>query len=452
MTKTSTYFICSACGYETVKWMGKCPDCGEWNTFTEEVREKRPSTATKSRLAEAVSLVEISEAASARISTGIEEFDRVLGGGMVHGSLILLGGDPGIGKSTLLLQLAHNLAQMKNRVLYLSGEESAQQIRLRSVRLNIHDPAIMLVNEPNLAGLEHYLEEHRPEVVIVDSIQTAYVEGLTSLPGSVTQLRECTAKIMQLAKKTGVIFFLVGHVTKEGALAGPKILEHMVDVVVYFEGEKNYQYRILRGIKNRFGSTDEIGILEMTGQGLLEIKDPAGIFLHDAQQTTVGSAAVVSFEGTRPFLIEVQALVTGSGSAYGRRMASGIDQNRFALIIAVLEKKCGFQLGNRDVYLKVTGGVFLRDPSVDLGVAAAILSSYGDFSLPSGTAFSGELSLSGEIRLAPFLNARIKEVEKMGFQRMVLPTGGHREGSNEPTHLEIVEIANISDLYEWLAK
>jgi DNA repair protein RadA/Sms len=434
--------------------MGKCPDCEQWNTLVEEFRTagglKPRGPAPSMR---AVSLVSVEETAAARVSTGIGELDRVLGGGLVYGSLILLGGDPGIGKSTLLLQLAHHMAQQGKKILYLSGEESLSQIRLRSVRLDIHEANIIIANEPNITYFENDLEAIRPEVVIIDSIQTVYIDGLTSVPGSVGQLRECTAKLMGLAKKTNTSFFLVGHVTKEGALAGPKVLEHMVDVVIYFEGEKNYQLRLLRGIKNRFGSTDEIGLLEMSGRGLMELADPAAVFLHEHESRVSGSSVVVSFEGTRPLLIEVQALVTAaSSSSYPRRMTSGIDQNRFTLILAILEKRCGIHLGNSDVYLKVTGGVFLKDPSVDLGVAAAILSSYQDEALPPGMAFSGELSLSGDIRPIPFLNARIKEVEKMGFKQLILPEGAYKADYHAPTQLAIMEIANIADMYRRLIK
>jgi DNA repair protein RadA/Sms len=440
--------VCAQCGYETYKWLGRCPECEEWNTLIEEIRPAGKTGSPASvRVTPAVPLTEVDESATTRLVTGIRELDRVLGGGLVPGSLILLGGDPGIGKSTLLLQLAHHLAEQGKTALYLSAEESLSQIRLRSIRLGINNGEILLVNTPDLTNFETYLEEIHPEVVIIDSIQTVYIDGLSSLPGSVSQLRECTAKLNALAKKTGTAFFLVGHVTKDGALAGPKVLEHMVDVVIYFEGEKNYQFRILRAVKNRFGSTDEIGLLEMSGQGLIEVEDPSGIFLDAHESKVSGSSVVVSFEGSRALLIEVQTLVSSTGGANPRRMATGLDQNRFALILAVLEKRCGLHLSNNDVYLKVTGGVFLKDPSVDLGIAAAILSSYRDEPLPPATAFSGELSLSGEIRPIPFLNSRIREVEKMGFKQLVLPKGAYRKGRHEATTLTILPAANIQDMY-----
>jgi len=303
------------------------------------------------------------------------------------------------------------------------------------------------LNEQNIDLLNSYLIELDPDLVIIDSIQTVYSESLSSIPGSVSQLRECTAKIMEMAKKTERVFFLVGHVTKDGALAGPKVLEHIVDVVIYFEGEKHFSFRLLRGVKNRFGSTDEIGLLEMSGSGLIEVLDPAQIFLSIKDQTVCGSSVVASFEGSRPLLIEMQALVSSSGPGYARRMASGIDQNRLALIIAVLEKRRGFNLSAYDVYLKVTGGVFLKDPSVDLGIAAAILSSYRERPLPVDMVFLGELGLSGEIRSVPFLDARLKEIEKMGFRRAVIPTGVNRSGHN-PTGLELIEIRNLDDFIE----
>jgi len=446
MGKIINRFVCKDCGYEAPKWLGKCPGCGSWNSFLEESGPKGPPVRN-ARRTQAVSLADIPNIPLYRWSSGMAELDRVLGGGIVPGSLILLGGDPGIGKSTLLLQVAHYLAQNGKKVLYLSGEESAGQIRLRSSRLGIDSADIYFLNEQNIDLLNSYLIELDPDLVIIDSIQTVYSESLSSIPGSVSQLRECTAKIMEMAKKTERVFFLVGHVTKDGALAGPKVLEHIVDVVIYFEGEKHFSFRLLRGVKNRFGSTDEIGLLEMSGSGLIEVLDPAQIFLSIKDQTVCGSSVVASFEGSRPLLIEMQALVSSSGPGYARRMASGIDQNRLALIIAVLEKRRGFNLSAYDVYLKVTGGVFLKDPSVDLGIAAAILSSYRERPLPVDMVFLGELGLSGEIRSVPFLDARLKEIEKMGFRRAVIPTGVNRSGHN-PTGLELIEIRNLDDFIE----
>lgn len=446
MAKTLIKFVCKDCGYESVKWLGRCPGCGNWNTLLEETVERGPSIRSSKKI-DAIALQDISDDNISRLSSGMSELDRVLGGGIVPGSLVLLGGDPGIGKSTLLLQLAGYLAEEEKRILYLSGEESPGQIRLRSRRLGIDSDKIFLLNEQNIDLLESYIKELDPDLIIIDSIQTVYSESLSSIPGSVSQLRECTAKIMTMAKKSEKVFFLVGHVTKEGALAGPKVLEHMVDVVIYFEGEKNYAFRLLRGVKNRFGSTDEIGLLEMSGRGLVEVRDPSRIFLSSRDPALSGNAVVASFEGSRPLLIEVQSLVSSSGPSYARRMASGIDQNRLALIIAVLEKRRGMNLAGSDVFLKVTGGVFLKDPSVDLGIAAAILSSYLDKPLGLDTVFIGELGLSGELRTVPFLDARLKEIEKIGFKKVLVPAQAVR-GLGDSYGLEVLEIRTLDDLIE----
>lgn len=456
MTKNSSRFFCRECGFESIKWIGRCPGCGAWNTFVEE---KIPTGRGGRGLGndsfqEAVSLSGIEHRQTERVSTGLKELDRVLGGGLVPGSLILLGGDPGIGKSTLLLQMAGNLAAKGQKVLYLSGEESLRQLRLRSLRLSIEESQIYVLNDSDLEHLERTLEKIEPDLVIIDSIQTVFLSSVDAAQGSVTQLKECTARLMSLAKSSGKVFFLIGHVTKEGNLAGPRMLEHMVDVVAYFEGERNYHYRIVRGVKNRFGSTDEIGLFEMSAKGLLEVEDPAVVFLQQRGNSAgiAGSAVVVSFEGSRPLLIEVQSLVAATGASYARRMAMGIDQNRLALILAVLEKKCGFRLGNSDVYLKITGGVFLRDPSVDLGVAAAILSSHQEKPWPRQMAFVGELALSGEVRPIPFLEARIKEARKMGFTSLVLPKGiGERERSLAKG-MQLLEVRDIYDLYQLFLK
>lgn len=446
MGKMVTRFVCRDCGYETVKWLGKCPGCGNWNSLLEEIGPKRAAVHS-TRKAKPVSLTDIPNTSLHRFSSGNEELDRVLGGGIVPGSLILLGGDPGIGKSTLLLQVADFIGQEDQKVLYLSGEESAGQIRLRSERLGIENSSIYFLNEQNIDLLAEFLQDLQPDLVIIDSIQTVYSDSLSSIPGSISQLRECTAKIMDLAKKTDRVFILVGHVTKDGALAGPKVLEHMVDVVIYFEGEKHFSFRLLRGVKNRFGATDEIGLLEMSGLGLKEVRDPSHIFLNSQDPSVCGSAVVASFEGSRPLLIELQALVSSAGPGYPRRMASGIDQNRLALIIAVLEKRRGFNLSAYDVYLKVTGGVFLRDPSIDLGIAAAILSSYRDRPLPVDLVFVGEMGLSGEIRPVPFLDARLKEAKKLGFKRAVIPAGINFAGRNSDD-IEIMDIKNLDEFID----
>ncbi len=440
MGKTTTKYVCNECGYEAYKWLGRCPGCGSWNTLIEEVVEKK-AVQHGIKKVEALPLNSINNEEVYRFSSGIAELDRVLGGGIVPGSLVLLGGDPGIGKSTILLQVSNHIAGPDRKVLYISGEESLKQIRLRSLRLGINNADIYLSNEQNIDLLKEYVEEIDPHLIIIDSIQTVFTPNLASIPGSVSQLRECTAKIMEIAKKMEKAVFLIGHVTKEGAIAGPKVLEHMVDVVVYFEGEKNYAFRLLRGIKNRFGSTDEIGIMEMTALGLMEIPDPSYLFLTSREVKVSGVAIGASFEGSRPLLIEVQSLVTLSGPGYARRMASGIDQNRLALIIAVLEKRKGYQFSTYDVYLKVAGGVFLRDPGMDLAIAAAIVSSYGEIYLSGDILFIGEIGLSGQIRSVPNLEVRLKEAEKLGFKKAIVPQITGRK--NLDINLEIIEVNTI---------
>lgn len=420
MRQVVNKFICSECGYESIKWLGKCPACMAWNTLIEEKIQKK--TRTSSPAVKAIPLTDISSQEINRMSSGINELDRVLGGGIVPGSIILLGGDPGIGKSTLLLQVADNISRAGQKALYLSGEESLKQIRLRSMRLNIHNDNMYLLNERQISSLESHIKEIDPAIVIVDSIQTVYLPEISSIPGSIAQLRECTAIMTDLAKRTDKAFFLIGHVTKEGAIAGPRVLEHMVDVVIYFEGENNYSFRLLRGIKNRFGSTNEIGLMEMRSEGLVEVLDPSEILL-SSKDSTAGTAITSCFEGSRPLIIEIQALVSTSGPGYSRRMASGIDQNRLSLIIAVIEKMRGYNLSAYDVYLKITGGLFVKDPSADLGIAAAIISSYREQRPPTDTIFIGEIGLSGQIRSVSFLDARLKEAGKLGYQRAVIPAG-----------------------------
>lgn len=450
MGKIVTRFVCSECGYESAKWLGRCPGCSAWNSLVEETVDQSRSQFLQP-VSIPVPLQSITEDQLKRLSSGNNELDRVLGGGIVPGSLILLGGDPGIGKSTLLLQVASHLAHSGNKVVYLSGEESMKQLRLRSLRLGVEENGVYLLNEQNIDQLEASLQGLTPAVVIVDSIQTVYSSRLSSIPGSVAQLRQCTAQILEYAKRTETTFFLVGHVTKEGALAGPRVLEHMVDVVIYFEGDKNVALRLLRGVKNRYGSTDEVGLMEMSGQGLIEVTDPSYVFLSPGQTPSSGSAVSSSFEGSRPLLIEVQALVSSAGPGYARRMASGIDQNRLALIIAILEKQRGYPLAAHDVFLKVTGGLFLKDPSVDLAIAAAIISSYRETPITADTVFIGELSLSGQIRPVPFLEQRLKEIDRMGFRKVILPESSVRRVS-PGRRLELIEIKTIDDLVECITE
>lgn len=443
MVKISNRYVCSNCAYEHSKWLGKCPGCGMWNTLQEETVV--PKTALRNpSLAEAIPLLKIPIEGFKRYSTGIGELDRVLGGGIVQGTVVLLGGNPGIGKSTLLLQMAGAVARQDGHVLYLSAEESLQQIRLRSLRLEVDSPSIFLLAEQNIDKLAQHISKMRPTTIIIDSIQAVYLSGVSSIPGSVVQLRECTAFINDIAKRDQITFFLIGHVTKEGLIAGPKLLEHMVDVVISFEGEKGFPFRILRGVKNRFGSTDEIGLLEMDEDGLHEVLDPASIFLGSQSVSTPGNAISTSVEGRRPLLIEIQALVSPVGSGYPKRMAAGIDQNRLALITAVLEKRLGLNLSACDVFVKVTGGVFLKDPSVDFGIAAAIVSSHLDIVLPADTVFVGELGLSGQIRPVPSLDLRLKEIAKMGYRRAIIP----EQARNLAPNLLCVELKTIDEMVE----
>lgn len=425
MAKPRTLYFCSECGYHSPKWIGRCPGCNSWNTLVEEVVDKnrKPSPASGR---EALELTGLITEDVPRFSSGNNELDRVLGGGIVPGSITLLGGDPGIGKSTLLLQTADSLGGSGRRVLYLSGEESARQVRMRADRLKASGANIYVLNESNLSFLPGYLEQINPDVVIVDSIQTVHVPEIGSIPGSVAQLRECAGRIMELAKTSDRPFFLVGHVTKDGALAGPKVLEHMVDTVIYFEGDNNNYYRILRTVKNRFGPANEIGILEMSGTGLVEVDNPSRIFL-EHRDSLPGLTVVASFEGTRPILVEVEALVVTASIGYPRRMASGIESNRLALLAAVLEKRGALELGNKDIYIKVAGGANLKDPATDLGIALAIASSYYERPMLPGGIIIGELGLSGEIRSVPYLNLRLKEAVKLGFSRALTPKEIGRE-------------------------
>jgi DNA repair protein RadA/Sms len=446
MGKIVSKFICNECGYESMKWLGKCPACEAWNTLIEERGEKKTARMNKKRV-ELVPLTSISSHDISRFSSGIGELDRVLGGGIVPGSIILLGGDPGIGKSTLLLQVADHIGTRGGKVIYLSGEESLKQIRLRSLRLDISNENIYLLNEQEIELLEEYIRDIDPSLIIIDSIQTVYSGGISSIPGSVAQLRECTARITEIAKKTEKAFFLIGHVTKEGAIAGPRVLEHMVDVVIYFEGENNFCFRLLRGIKNRFGSTNEIGLMEMRSEGLWEVLDPSEMLLGSGN--AVGTAITSSFEGSRPFLIEAQALASPSGPGYPRRMAAGIDQNRLSLIIAVLEKVQGYNLSVHDVYLRITGGLFIKDPAADLGIAAAIISSVRDTMLPADTIFVGELGLSGQVRSAAFLEARLKEALKLGYKRAAVPAGVSSWTDKE---LKVYPLASLDNLIDFINK
>lgn len=425
MAKAKTKFSCQECGYEAPKWLGKCPSCEAWNSFVEEadtpVKTQGIGLSTGRMSDKAVSITEITSTRDPRVQTGSGELDRVLGGGIVPGSLILVGGDPGIGKSTLLLQTSHSLAKQGLSVLYISGEESAVQTKLRADRLGALTPSLFVLCETNLERIDEAIEKVNPSFVVIDSIQTVFHPGVTSTPGSVSQVRECTSHFMRLAKGKGLAIVLVGHVTKEGAIAGPRLLEHMVDCVLYFEGERHHTYRLLRAVKNRFGSTNEIGIFEMREAGLMEIENPSELFLSERPRGVSGSTVVASMEGTRPVLVELQALVSPTNFPSPRRMATGFDTNRLSLIMAVLEKRIGMSLQHQDAYLNVAGGVRLDEPAVDLGVAVSIASSFRDRATRPEDVILGEVGLTGEVRGVSRIEQRVREAEKLGFRRVILP-------------------------------
>ncbi len=421
----STIFFCQSCGYESAKWAGQCPACRQWNTFVEEPAAGRSSFAKKSgrkgNVPEPKPLSAIESVSEERRSTHMEEFDRVLGGGIVRGSMVLVGGDPGIGKSTLLLQLCRELCKDNIRLLYISGEESLQQIRLRAQRMGEFSDSLALLCETNLDLIREVIERTKPQVVIIDSIQTMYNEAVSSAPGSVSQVRESTGALMQIAKGMDITVFVVGHVTKEGTVAGPRVLEHMVDTVLYFEGERYASYRILRGIKNRFGSTNEIGVFEMRREGLVCVKNPSEYMLSGRPKGASGSVVACSIEGTRPIMIELQALVTRSNFGMPRRQATGCDSNRVNLLMAVLEKRIGLRLSDYDAYVNIAGGIRMTEPAIDLGLAMAIASSFRDRPLDDSFLVFGEVGLSGEVRAVSMAEARVSEAKKLGFTDCILP-------------------------------
>ena len=447
MAKLKRAYFCSSCGYETPKWLGKCPACGEWNTITEHVVAKE-SSSVSSRLSsvphvEPRKVQDIEEHTTVRVDVGIKEVNRVLGGGMVPGSLILLGGEPGIGKSTLSLQLA--LTDNGLRTLYVSGEESAEQIKMRATRLGIRNQECTVFTETLLENIVAQIEEIRPDVVIIDSIQTISTDLVESSAGSVTQIRECAATLLKVAKSLGIAVFIIGHITKEGSIAGPKILEHIVDVVLQFEGDGNHTYRILRGIKNRFGATYEIGVFEMREEGLREVANPSEILLSHYDEPLVGSAVGAAVDGMRPYLIEVQALV--SGAAYGtpQRSTTGFDQRRLNMLLAVLEKRVGMKMFQKDVFLNFAGGFKIADTGMDLAVVAAIVSSYYDRALMEGVCCAGEIGLSGEVRPAPRTEQRIAEAARLGFKRIVVSSFVEKS-IKKRKDIEVVYIASIEQL------
>ncbi len=452
LKKRKTVFTCQSCGYQTPKWLGKCPDCGQWQSFAEEAQAPAPLKtfglpADTPQKPVPIDTVELS--AEERLTTGMAEFDRVLGGGLVPGTLILIGGDPGIGKSTLMLQALHGLASQGAKVLYVSGEESVKQIKIRSQRLAAISASMLVVSEISLEAILAMVESEKPDVLVIDSIQTMYNGDLSSAPGSVTQVRESTMQLMIMAKKTGIPTFLVGHVTKDGAIAGPRIMEHMVDTVLYFEGDRNHVFRILRAVKNRFGSTNEIGVFEMKAAGLMEVANPSAVFLAERPENSPGSVVTATMEGTRPILIELQGLAAGTSLGTPRRTILGLDQNRVALLVAVMEKKLGLQLMGHDIFMNVAGGVKVVEPAVDMGIVTAIASSFLDRPLSGGTVVLGEVGLTGEVRAISHVDLRVMEIKKMGFTRCIVPLGNLKRMTTRD-ELEVVGIGTVAEAMELL--
>lgn len=446
MAKNKTIFVCSECGYESPKWMGKCPACNQWNTFYEEKKINSSvsnNTLKRKEISKPVELNKIEGKIENKISTGFGELDRVLGGGLVNGSLILLGGEPGIGKSTLILQLCNKI-KTDGKILYISGEESGEQIKLRADRLGVKNENLLFLSETNIENIEEIILTMQPKLVIIDSIQTMYSEEITSAPGSVSQVREITARIMRTCKENGVTTILIGHVTKDGNIAGPRVLEHMVDTVLYIEGERYFSYRMLRGVKNRFGSTNEIGMFEMQNEGLVEITDPSKVLISDNDDNPSGSVIVATIEGTRPLLVEFQALTTSTVYGLPRRTANGIDYNRLAVLLAVLEKKVGINLGNQDVYINVVSGLKVNEPAIDLGIIASTISGYKNIPIDKRTVVMGEVGLTGEVRSINLIEKRIREAEKLGFKKCIIPESNKKLLKDE-YKLDIIGVKTISD-------
>ncbi|MFC1511018.1 DNA repair protein RadA [Candidatus Margulisiibacteriota bacterium] len=451
MPKTETLFVCQACGQNFPKWSGQCASCGEWNCLVEELQTsnlpagrqglKHPN---KSQLQtfqpqKPISIVQVDFAKEERAATGIVEVDRVLGGGIVAGSVVLVSGEPGIGKSTMMLQVAEALSQ-KASILYVSGEESAKQIRLRAERLGTLSKNLMLLPETNLFAIEKAITDVQPKFVVIDSIQTMFREDVSSAPGSVSQVRECAGYLVRIAKATGIPVFIVGHVTKEGNIAGPRLLEHIVDTVLYFEGERHRQYRILRSNKNRFGSTNEIGIFEMKDKGLIEVANPSEVFLSERPKNSAGSVVTAAIEGTRPLLVEIQALTSFTKNVYPARKVSGVDFNRTSMVIAVLEKQLGLKLSGQDIYVNAAGGVRVAEPAMDLPIALAIASSFKNKPLDSETVVVGEIGLAGEVRSVSQIEQRVKEAEKLGFKRIIVP-----KTKLDKVKINVVSVSSVRD-------
>ncbi len=452
MSKQTIRFACQSCGYVSPRWTGRCPECGEWNSFVEELTEEHHGKSGAQKSSSAIEIVPLSKVEvteGKRLPTGIEEFDRVLGGGLMPGSVILVAGDPGVGKSTLMMQLARS--EKLGRILYVTGEESRAQVRVRAQRLGIKDlDRLFVLAETNLDAIEKAVSEFNPPVLVVDSIQTVYHPDIMSAPGSVSQVRECAAKLAQLAKVSGTAAFIVGHVTKDGTAAGPKVLEHIVDAVLQLEGERHYAFRILRANKNRFGSTNEIGIFEMHETGLVEVENPSEIFLSERSYGSSGSTVTATIEGTRPILLEVQALVTPTGYSVPQRTATGLDYRRLSIILAVVEKRMGLKLGAFDVFLNIAGGVRIDEPAVDLAAAISVISSYRDIPVDSGTLVIGEVGLAGEVRSVSQIERRVQEAAKLGFKRAIVPhanfsTVSQGKGSKARLDVEVIEVQKLSE-------
>ena len=450
MAKVKTRYVCQNCGYVSPRYLGRCPNCSEWNTLVEEVEQKSAAVKATPRVTltgttntpQKIDTIKISQ--TPRVDTKNGELNRVLGGGVVPGSMVLIGGDPGIGKSTLLLQVSGSLSDQGGKLLYVSGEESANQIKMRAQRLGVSGSEFYLYPETDMGSILQNIEDLKPDYVIIDSVQTMQMPEVTSAVGSVAQIREVTAALMQVAKTNGITIFIVGHVTKGGAIAGPKILEHMVDTVLYFEGDMHRTYRILRAVKNRFGSTNEIGVFEMRDGGLVEVPNPSEIFLEERLSGATGSAVVVSMEGTRPILAEIQALVTPTAFGNAKRTTTGLDHNRVSLIMAVLEKRAGLLLQKQDAYLKAAGGVKLDEPAIDLAIAMSLVSSYRDQQTAPDDCFIGELGLTGEIRRVTRIDQRIAEAAKLGFKRVFIPQN-NLNGLELPTNIDVVGVKTISE-------
>jgi len=447
MARSLTRYVCQQCGSAQAKWMGRCPDCGEWNTLVETVVESRQRGAPRSYVAPSSE----PQPLPAVVSNGVDRFplqmtelDRVLGGGIVPGSAVLVGGDPGIGKSTLLLQVANMVATAGQRVLYVSGEESVRQIKMRAQRLGIHSELLFLLAETSLEVILHHMEQMKPDLAIVDSIQSVYVDRVDSAPGSVTQVRECASDLLRVAKADGMPVFLVGHVTKSGAIAGPRVLEHIVDTVLYLEGERYHTYRLLRSVKNRFGSTNEVGVFEMTEAGLCEVSNPSEVFLAERMPNAPGSAITVMMEGTRPLLVEIQALTSTTSFGLPRRTANGIDLNRLLLLSAVLSKRLGLRLSDQDIFINVVGGLRINEPAADLAVALAIASSYHNRPVPADLVIVGEIGLSGELRSVGQVSRRLNEAARLGFRRCLVPKSVARKDPADSHDLEVLPARTLS--------